>query len=138
MFYVCYVVGARVNAVFPANWLKGPRMLLEKYINTSLNHNQQLLAYYSEEQWNRIANGQSAIVFRPDFQLNKNVQFPATGCYDVLPKKKILALMKPNHLLKIIEMFRHRFTMKGVHFKLRFQIFYKILTMTVILSILKN
>lgn len=87
MYYVCYVVGARRNAVFPANWLKDHRKQLEKFINQSLNKNQQLLAYYSQEQLNHVENGQSPIDFRPDFQLSTNVEFPATGCYHVLPKR---------------------------------------------------
>lgn len=87
MYYVCYVVGVRKNALFPANWLKGHRQLLEKFVNNSLNKNQLLLAYYSQEQLDQIENGRSPVDFRPDFQLNINVEFPATGCYHVLPKR---------------------------------------------------
>lgn len=87
MFYVCYVLKAEKNAVFPANWLKDHRKQLEKYINSSLNKNQQLLAYYSQEQLDQIENGRSAIDFRPNFQLSMDVDFPNDGCYLVLPKK---------------------------------------------------
>lgn len=87
MFFVCYVVKAGRYGVFPANWLKDYRTLFEKYINNSLNSNQRLLAYYSQEQLDQIENGQSPINFQPNFQLSINLKFPATACYLVLPKK---------------------------------------------------
>lgn len=87
MFYVCYIVKARKYAVFPANWLKDHKNQLKKFINSGLNSNQSLLAYYSQTQSEEIESGRSVLECPPDFELNTNVDFPADGCYMVIPKK---------------------------------------------------
>lgn len=87
MFFVCYVILARKNVVFPMHWFKDHNLLMVKYINQRLNSNQRLLAYYSGNSFNQIENGLSPNEFQPNFDLSMDVSFPEEGCYFVLPKK---------------------------------------------------
>lgn len=87
MFYVCYVVKARIYVVIPANWIKDHEKQVAKYINLGLNRFQELLAYYSQKQIDEINGGRSILEFAPNFELSTAVMFPADGCYKVIPSK---------------------------------------------------
>lgn len=87
MFYVCFIVSAKRNCIFPANWLKGHRKHLQNYINRSLNKNQTLIGYYSNDKLCQIESGISQLQFPPNYRLSMEVDFPADGCYFVEPKR---------------------------------------------------
>lgn len=97
MYLVCYVILARQNAIFPVHWLKDHTSLMVKYMNQRLNPNQKVLAYYSQNEFNQIEGGRSPMDFQPNFGLNMSVEYPADGCYLVLPNRSFETLDEAKH-----------------------------------------
>lgn len=100
MYFVCYIILARENAIFPVNWLRDHNLLTVKYINQRLNSNQQVLAYYSQSRFNEIENGRSSMDFQPNFGLSLQATFPDDGCYFVLPKKCFETIDEAKHFIE--------------------------------------
>lgn len=81
MYFVCYIVLARQNAIFPVHWLKDHELLMVKYINQRLNSNQKVLAYYLQNESDQIENGRPPMDFQPNFGPNSVLLMVATSCY---------------------------------------------------------
>lgn len=50
MFFVVYFCSAKKHVILPVFWVKDHELMIEKFINLSLNKNQEHLCFWSNKQ----------------------------------------------------------------------------------------
>lgn len=85
MYFVVFLIEAKKIVVIPQTWIHGISDQWKKFINNSINRNQQYLCYYSEETHAQNAQGHPNGNFIPDWStlITLNAVYPDTGCYYV-------------------------------------------------------
>lgn len=83
MFFVVFLIEAKKTVVIPQTWVHGIKNQWKKFLNNSINRNQQYLCYYSEETHAKDAQGHPNANFIPNWPMliTLNAVYPATGCY---------------------------------------------------------
>lgn len=81
MFFIAFFIVPKVSVIIPKSWVHEIDQNWEKFVNNSINRNQQFLCYFSKQPNAVDASGAPNIDFAPDFTLALNGTFPADGCY---------------------------------------------------------
>lgn len=83
MYFVVQLVNPKTNFIAPKQWIEGIDEHWEKFVNHSLNRNQQFKCYYSDNPEAMDNENRPNGNFAPNFAADSSAGFPNEGCYRV-------------------------------------------------------